>query len=87
MACGLPVVACSGSGIDEIVTPGENGFLVPPGDIKALEEILRKLLFDKTLVERMSSNARNYVLREADSKYCLKKLEAFYYSVLAKLQK
>lgn len=83
MACGLPVVACSGSGIDEIVISGENGFLIPRGDIKALEEILRKLLLDKTLVQRISSNARNYVLREVDSDHCIKKLEVFYYSVLS----
>jgi len=30
MACGLPVIGCSGSGIDEIITSGENGVLVPP---------------------------------------------------------
>jgi len=87
MACGLPVVGCSGSGIDEIVGSGENGFLVPPGDVKLLEEALRKLLSNKTLAESMGLNARNYVLKEADSKYCLKKLEAFYDSILKRAPK
>ena len=31
MACGLPVIGCSGSGVDEIVNEA-NGFLVPPKD-------------------------------------------------------
>ena len=32
MACGLPVVTCSGSGLEETVRAGENGLLVPPGE-------------------------------------------------------
>ena len=32
MACGLPVIACSGSGAAEVVQPGENGWPVPPRD-------------------------------------------------------
>ena len=82
MACGLPVIGCSGSGINEIIISGENGLLVPAGDVQSLREALRKLLSDKELTESMSLNARNYVLKEADSKHCLRKLEAFYNSVL-----
>lgn len=82
MACGLPVIGCSGSGMDEIVTSGVNGLLVPPQDSAALEHALRKLLKDKNLLSLMGMNARDFVLREADSQFCLKKLEAFYYAVL-----
>jgi glycosyltransferase involved in cell wall biosynthesis len=35
MACGLPVIACNGSGIDEIIDSGKNGLLIPPKDSKA----------------------------------------------------
>jgi glycosyltransferase involved in cell wall biosynthesis len=81
MACGLPVIGCSGSGIDEIVTSGENGILVPPKDRKALENALRRVLVDKGFAEKMGRKARQYVEKEADSKYCLRKLEGFYSSV------
>ena len=82
MACGIPVVGCSGSGLDEIVTSGENGILVPPKNSKALEEALHKLLSDETYRKNTGMKAREYVLQEADSEICLKKLEAFYQSVL-----
>jgi len=82
MACGLPVVGCSGSGVDEIITSGKNGLLVPPKDVGALEQALRKILGDKKLSGRMGSKAREYVLLKADSNYCLKTLESFYISVV-----
>lgn len=82
MACSLPVVACSGSGIDEIVTNEVNGLLVPPKNSKALEEALSKILSNKTLAANMSANARKFVLQESDSRECLKKLELFYEEVI-----
>ena len=82
MACGLPVIACSGSGVDEIISSGFNGLLVPPKDSVLLEDALRLVLTNKILLNEMSVNARDYVLREADSNSCLQKLETFYYSVI-----
>lgn len=82
MACGLPVIGCDGSGVAEIITPGENGILVPPKDTRALEQALKDLLTDKELLNKMGYNARKYVLEYADSKHCLQKLEAFYLSVV-----
>lgn len=82
MACGLPVVGCSGSGVDEIVTSGENGFLVAPRDVDSLEQALRRLLSDSKLRNDMGAHARRYVVEKADSQICLKQLEEFYYSVI-----
>jgi glycosyltransferase involved in cell wall biosynthesis len=78
MACGLPVIACSGSGVAEVVSPGENGLLVPPGDVDALAGALRHLLGDATARAEMGERARRYVLAEADSRVCLQRLESFY---------
>ena len=33
MACGVPVIACEGSGATEVIRTGENGLLVPPDDV------------------------------------------------------
>lgn len=81
MACGLPVIACSGSGAAEVITPGETGFLVPPEDRDGLVEALRMLLSDAPLRLRMGQNAREYVMREADRGSCIRRLEEFYSSV------
>jgi glycosyltransferase involved in cell wall biosynthesis len=46
MACGLPVVASSLSGIPELVRPAETGFLVPAGDDNSLADQLAKIYAD-----------------------------------------
>ncbi|MFH1786573.1 MAG: glycosyltransferase family 4 protein [archaeon] len=57
MASGLPVVASNVAGIPEIVENGKDGFLVPPKDVIALRESLRKILSDDILHKVMSKRA------------------------------
>jgi glycosyltransferase involved in cell wall biosynthesis len=83
MACGLPVVACAGAGAAEVVMPGENGLLVPPGDAAALADALGVLLSKPALREAMAARSRQYAQDVADSQLCLQRLEAFYASVVA----
>jgi glycosyltransferase involved in cell wall biosynthesis len=81
MACGLPVVACSGSGASEVVEHNQNGFLIPPLDVEALTGALRRLLADNELREQMGTRARRSVVAEGDSRVCLDRLESFYRQV------
>lgn len=83
MACGLPVIACSGSGASEAVRHGDNGLLVPPGDVDALERALRDLLKDGDRRAQLAEGALRHARNEADSVQCLKRLEAFYEGVAA----
>ena len=82
MACGLPVVACSGSGAAEVVLHGRNGVLVPPADVDALAGALERLL-DDDVRQTMGARARQDVLEFADTRQCLRRIEAFYRSVIA----
>ena len=84
MACGIPVIGCNGSGVEEIVSSGKNGLLVPPQNIQALNEALRLILKNTDLLNEMGTNAREYVLQNADSNKSLSKLEAFYQAVVQK---
>ena len=84
MSCGLPVVGCTGSGIDEIIVSVENGILVPPKNTEAITEALKNLLENETYREMLGANARSYALNQADSRNCLKKSEEFYLSAYQK---
>ena len=78
MACGLPVIACAGSGAAEVISPEQTGLLTPAEDVGALAELLRRLLNDEKLRNAMGERARHYVLEHADSQACLKRIESFY---------
>ena len=81
MACGLPVIACSGSGVSELLVDEENGFWVPPNDLDALVIRLRELLSDPERRDTMGERARQKIVTEANSDLCLKRLEEFYAEV------
>ncbi len=57
MAAGDPVVAVKASGIEDIVKNGEDGFLTSESENEFCESVL-KIVNDKELREKMSSNAK-----------------------------
>jgi glycosyltransferase involved in cell wall biosynthesis len=57
MAFGLPAIGTTSGGASEIISDGENGFLIPPDDAKLLAEKLTTLANDRELLARMSLNA------------------------------
>ena len=58
MACGLPVVASTRGGIPEVIDrPGENGLLVPPGEVSALAAAAMRVYRDESLRRRLAKGA------------------------------
>lgn len=57
LQCGLPVVATRWRAIPEIITHGENGLLVPPGDADALARAIRRLHDHPDLRQRLATQA------------------------------
>lgn len=59
MALGLPVVAtdCPPGGPRMVITPEENGILVPVGDEKALAAAINRLIENPELAEKLGRNA------------------------------
>jgi len=57
LACGTPVIATAVGGIPEQIEDGETGFLVPPGDAKAMAERITRLLKDEDLRRQMAKEA------------------------------
>lgn len=58
MAFGLPALATTAGAAREIITDGENGFLVAAGDTAALAARIEALSADRTLLARLSAVAR-----------------------------
>ena len=62
-SCGLPVVATDSGGPQEIITNGENGFLVNVGNPQDIAVAIKKLLQDSGLWEKFSKAGRENALR------------------------
>lgn len=64
MAVGVPVVATNITGIPELVTHGESGFLVPTADSEAIGRALLALYDDPELAKRFALRGREKIERE-----------------------
>jgi glycosyltransferase involved in cell wall biosynthesis len=58
LASGCPVVATRVGGVPDVVTDGEDGFLVDPGDVEGLAASLARLANDPALRARMGGAGR-----------------------------
>jgi glycosyltransferase involved in cell wall biosynthesis len=57
MHFGLPAIAGTAGAARELIRPGQNGFLVDPGDAAALARYIRLLMEDRELLKRLSLTA------------------------------
>lgn len=62
LAAGRPVVASRVGGVPDVVRDGEDGLLVPSGDVEALADRLATLAGDEDLRHRMGAAGRDRVL-------------------------
>lgn len=77
MACGLPCLATSVSGITEVISDGANGYLIPQGDKKALLERISKIVKGDDGLEKISEKARITVT----NRFSLEKMIEGYISI------
>jgi glycosyltransferase involved in cell wall biosynthesis len=77
MATGLPCIATAVGGIPEIIRPGENGLLVPPGDHLALRAAIEQMMLDPELARRCGAAAR-VAAEDLDLRKAVGQLEQVY---------
>lgn len=65
-AIGRPIITCNSIGCKDVVTDGENGFLIEPKNIDQLVESLKRLISNKSLRIRMGQSARKHAENEFD---------------------
>ena len=57
LAVGTPMIATNAGGVAEVVVDGENGLVVPPGDLDALTAAIGRFFADAELASRLRANA------------------------------
>jgi glycosyltransferase involved in cell wall biosynthesis len=78
MASGTPVVCSRLGGLPEIVTDGETGYLVEPGDVDELRDRLEAVLGDPQRADRMGRAARESVVERFTWSACAARCLAAY---------
>jgi glycosyltransferase involved in cell wall biosynthesis len=84
MAMGRAVVATRVGGVPDIVTDGQNGLLVEPGDISGMVSKVSILLRDQAMRCAMGERGRKFVEANCRQEIMVKKLEQLYQGLMGK---
>lgn len=77
-ACHVPIVATRVGGVPEIITEGESGFLVDPGNTKQLSAAIEQFLCNEQLAGHLVNNAYQVLVRKYSFTEQARKLENLY---------
>ncbi len=83
MACGAPVVASRIGGLPEVVTEGENGHLLPVGDVDGMAAAAASILSDGAKWRRMSAAARETAVSRFEADKVVPVYEDLYREVVS----
>lgn len=86
-ACKIPVVSTTVGGIPELITNGENGFLVEPKDTVSLGKILRELSKSPEKREVVAENAYRIIKSRYGIRKIAEKTLGIYKSIIDNKQK
>jgi glycosyltransferase involved in cell wall biosynthesis len=84
MAAGRPVIATAVGGVPELVRQGETGILVPPGDVEALSQAMRRLAADRGAREALGRNGLRVATETCDTSLMTARYDRLYQDVLAR---
>ncbi len=75
LSSGCPAITMDVGGVSEVMTSPLFGWLVPPGDTKALlGAMLAAASTDRDARHRMGVEARNHIVRGYDAKVCFSRI-------------
>jgi glycosyltransferase involved in cell wall biosynthesis len=78
MACGRAVVVSAAGGAAELFTEGEDALGHTPGNVDVLAKVLRRLMRDPALRERLGENARRTAEQRHSEKHFASELLGIY---------
>ena len=83
MAHARPIVATTAGGLPDKVRPGVNGWLVPPGDARALAAAIGEALADRQRLAVLGAGSRAIVEHEFSSDVAMRRLLEVYHELRA----
>lgn len=83
LACGVPVIGTSGTGLIEVVDDMKNGFLLPVGDTGSMARAAVSLLRNRERLAEFKSAAAETVLRRFAAEKIVSEYEAYYEEVIS----
>ncbi|MFH1338287.1 MAG: glycosyltransferase family 4 protein [Candidatus Omnitrophota bacterium] len=86
MAASLPVIVTNTGGVAEVISEGKNGFLVLPGDVRAMAEKLSCLIKEKDLRIKIGTSAKNSLGREFSLENMAENTEKLYRNSIERLR-
>jgi len=75
MASGKAIIASAVEGVREIIEHEREGLVVPPGDVEALAQAIRRLLTDPNLRHKLSQGARARAVQELSVNQSVRRVE------------
>ncbi len=81
LACQVPCIATSISGIPELIQPGKTGYLVPPGDAHALADAMIEVYQQPAAASNLAAAGRSLVLKEFELQANVQQLAALFRTV------
>ncbi|MCJ7501166.1 glycosyltransferase family 4 protein, partial [bacterium] len=61
-SAGVPIVGTRIGGIPEIVRDGENGYVIPPGEVSPLVDVTTRILMDRDLARQLGEGGRKIAI-------------------------
>ena len=82
MAAGVPVIATSVGGAGEVITSGQDGLLIPPGDAQSLAEAIKDALRHRAKYLEMARIGRERVRQNFSQEKHMEALQTLYLQIL-----
>jgi len=82
-AMGKPVIATNTLGAREAIAQGENGFIVPIGDVEGLYDAMFRLATDPDMAKRMGNAGRRMAIEQFDEDVIFERINQVYVECLA----
>jgi len=82
MAAGVPIIATRVGGTEEVITSGQDGLLIPPGDAQSLAKAIEDALIHREKFQKMAIMGQERVCRNFSIENHVASIQALYLEIL-----